>query len=574
MSQKPTFNAFVQQELRLAEPLFEAMVDAVLEAWRNHLPTRLASDLDAPRVLLRHRAEFVGHAASSLREQVNKSVGTAAPAQRKSGRLELSLVEDDEVTTDIEIARVVERANSELEHETRELRTFTSALVGDINTSRETNPLRPEAWVRALMAGARAVPISRNMQTSLLRAATTPLIRAIRDTYLAACSRLQAQGVVPASHRTIVNEGEKIELTDAMRARRELERPDDLPIDDGGFGHDARVPSHPGGAGAGGFGIPGSTPAGYGSARPTAPASVQALLRQVEEGLSQSNRFFAPQTGSGGGFSTSGAAPVTLSGQPAAERLSQIFDAIMADRRLPRDCLPLLSRYYPGALRFSLQEPAALDDAEHPLWRFVDHLAFLVQTRAVGELQANMQFAQTLVDQLTANPSLDAKHIQSAISRITVHERQRFARAVAAATESIHELGEFAQHRASGFGPSVPDELDAGGVDPDAARQLRRAGDVRPAAPSAPDVWKPGIWMTLFLRGQWRRALILWRGPAPGPWLMLDAAEARHWAVRRQSLERLTAEGLARDFAPRSLMRDALPRIGKVLREPGPTQFG
>jgi hypothetical protein len=51
-------------------------------------------------------------------------------------------------------------------------------------------------------------------------------------------------------------------------------------------------------------------------------------------------------------------------------------------------------------------------------------------------------------------------------------------------------------------------------------------------------------------------------------------AEARHWAVRRQSLERLTAEGLARDFAPRSLMRDALPRIGKVLREPGPTQFG
>jgi hypothetical protein len=573
MSQKPTFNVFVQQELRQAEPLFEAMVDAVLEAWRNHLPTRLASDLDAPRVLLRHRAEFVGHAASSLREQVIRSLGTAAPSQRKSGRLELSLVEDDEVTTDIEIARVVERANSELEHETRELRTFTSALVGDINTSRETNPLRPEAWVRALMAGARAVPISRNMQTSLLRAAATPLIRAIRDTYVAACSRLLAQGVVPASHRTIVNEGEKIELTDAMRARRDLERPSKLQLDDGAGGHLSGTTSGPGGAGEGGFVAPGGTPVGYGPARTTAPASIQALLRQVEKGLSQSNRFFAPQTGSDGGLSTSDP-PLTLSGQPAVERLSQVFDAIMADRRLPRDCLPLLSRYYPGALRFTLQEPATLDDADHPLWRFVDHLAFLVQTRAVGDLHANMQFAQSLVDQLAANPTLDGKNIQSAISRITVHERQRFARAVAAASESIQELGEFAQHRASGFGPSVPDQLDAGGVDPDAARQLRRAGDVRPVAPSAPDAWKPGIWMTLFLRGQWRRALILWRGPAPGPWLMLDAAEARYWAVRRQSLERLAAEGLARDFAPRSLMRDALPRIGKVLREPGPTQFG
>lgn len=573
MSQKPTFNVFIQQELRQAEPLFEAMVDAVLDAWRTHLPTRLASDLDAPRVLLRHRAEFVGHAASSLREQVNRSLGAAAPAQRKSGRLELSLVEDDEVTTDIEIARVVERANSELEHETRELRTYTSALVGDINTSRETNPLRPEAWVRALMAGARAVPISRNMQTSLLRAAATPLIRAIQDTYGAACSRLQAQGVVPASHRTIVNEGEKIELTDAMRARRDLDRPAELRPDDGvdpgreTFGGSS-------GAGGGGYVVPGDGPAGYGSARPSAPASVQALLRQVEQGLTQSSRFFAPPTGSGPGLTTSGDASATLTGQPAVERFSQIFDAIMADRRLPRDCLPLLSRYYPGALRFTLHEPSALDDADHPLWRFVDHLAFLVQTRAVGDAQANMQLAQTLVDQLTANPTLDAKHIQSAISRITVHERQRFARAVAAASESIQELGEFAQHRASGFGPSVPDELDAGGVDPDAARQLRRASDVRPVAPSTPDVWKPGVWMTLFLRGQWRRALVLWKGPAPGPWLMLDAAEARHWAVRRQSLERLAAEGLAREYVPRSLMRDALPRIGKVLREPGPTQFG
>jgi hypothetical protein len=264
----------------------------------------------------------------------------------------------------------------------------------------------------------------------------------------------------------------------------------------------------------------------------------------------------------------------TLSGQPAVERLSQIFDAIMADRRLPRDCLPLLSRFYPGALRHTLSAPDVLVQAEHPMWRFIDHLAFMVQTRAVGDVQANLAFAQTIVDQMASNPALEAKHFQTAISRLSVHERQRFARAVAAAADAIHEMSSFAQHRATGFGPSLPQDLDAGGVDPEAARQLRRESDTKPLQPTAPDAWRPGVWLTLFLRGQWRRALVLWHAPAPGPWLLLDAAEARHWAVRRQSLERLGVEGLARELLPRSLLRDAMPRVGKVLREPGPTLFG
>lgn len=556
MSNRPTLHEFIQQELRQAEPLFEAIVDAVLDSWRVHLPTRLASDLDAPRVLLLHRSEFVRRAAGSLHEQVSRSAAAAAP--RKSGRLELALVEDDEVTTDIAIARVVDSANSVLENEVRELRTFTSALVGDVNASRDTNPLRPEVWVRALMVGARAMPISGAMQTSLLRAAADPLIRAIRDTYLSACTRLQAMGVTPASHRTIVNEGETIELTDAMRARRELERP----------GHSQSAP---------GFSSTAGQPVWtYGSGQ-AAPVTVQQLLVQVEQGLAGSPRYV------GGAAAGGRAQPLAEqptgyesrpSNQAAVERLSQLFDAIMSDRRLPRDCLPLLSRYYPGALRQTLAEPGGLDDADHPMWRFVDHLAFMMQTRAVGDQQANLAFAQSLVDQIAANPALETRHFQSAIARVAVHERQRFARAVAAAADDILELTNFTRHAATGFGPSLPQELDAGGIDNQPAAPLRRDGDVNPGKPSAPELWKPGTWLTLFLRGQWRRALVLWRAPGLGPLLMLDAAEARHWAVRRQSIERLAAEGLARELLPRSLMRDSLSRVGQVMRDPGPTLFG
>ena len=56
--------------------------------------------------------------------------------------------------------------------------------------------------------------------------------------------------------------------------------------------------------------------------------------------------------------------------------------------------------------------------------------------------------------------------------------------------------------------------------------------------------------------------------------LLLDATETRRWALRRPPLDRLSAEGLARELSARSLMRDAVSRIGRTTRDPGPTLFG
>ena len=68
--------------------------------------------------------------------------------------------------------------------------------------------------------------------------------------------------------------------------------------------------------------------------------------------------------------------------------------------------------------------------------------------------------------------------------------------------------------------------------------------------------------------------MILWRAPNPGPLLLLDANEARHWAVRSAAIERLAGAGLARVFAARSLVSDANIRLDQVARDPGPTLFG
>lgn len=525
----------------MLEPLFGGLVDAVLKQWRNQAPSRLASDMDALRVLHLHRTDFVRHAMQSMVEQTQRRAGgTHAPAA-KPARLELSLVDDDEVTADIEIARVVERANTDLEEPLRELRTYTSALVGDVNTARDTNPLRPEVWVRAVMAAARGVPIARSMQTALLRAAAAPLIQAIHDSYAAACSRLQLQGITPAAHRTVVNEGVVTELSEAMRVRRALDR------DNAAHEDDLQMPQ-------------------------AMPGSVEELLQRMEQGLSarpamDSVSLHGPSARSVGGPSAPGREQRTV------ERLSDLYDAILSDRRLPRESLPLLSRLYPAVLRQTLADPALIDDATHPVWRFMDHLAFLVQTRAVGDVKGNITFAQGLIEQLVNQQGSDARPFQSAADRLAVLERQRFARAVATAGADIATLG--ASMRAAGHDtfPSLPQALDAGGPESQPV-PLRRDSDAEPTSTDTVGAWRAGSWLTLFMRGQWRRALILWRAPTPGPLLLLDAAEARHWALRPTAIERLAREGLARALTPRSLVRDAAGRIGRVTRDPGPTLFG
>jgi len=521
MSHRPTLADFVDQELRRSDATFAAAADAVLRQWREQAPGRLASDAEAVRLLHLQRDDFVRRAVQSLHEQTmgRSNPVAAAPKNRK---LELALVDDDEISADIEVARIVARGNADLEEPLRELRTYTSALVGDVNTARDTNPLRPEVWVRAMLAAAGSLPIARKLQIALLRVATQPLIEALNDNYTAACARLHALGVTPAAHRTVVNEGVVTELTDAMRARRSLDRDTE----------------------------PGAL-----------PGSVEDLLYRVEQGLLSSAPTAVPRSAAG------------TRDQPTVERLSNLYDAILSDRRLPRESLPLLSRLYPAVLRQTLADAGVLADARHPVWLLMDQLGFLMQTREVGDRQANIAFAQGLIEALVAQPSADARAFQSAANRLVVLERQRFARAVSAAAAEIAQLT--ARTHEGAFGPttSLPQALDPGQSDTLQA-PLRRGSDADTEPDDVVGAWRAGSWLSIFLREHWRRALILWRAPGSGPLLLLDASASRHWALRSAAIERLAAEGLARVFSPRSLVRDASGRIGQAARDPGPTLFG
>jgi hypothetical protein len=189
----------------------------------------------------------------------------------------------------------------------------------------------------------------------------------------------------------------------------------------------------------------------------------------------------------------------------------------------------------------------------------IDHIVFLVQTREVGDSNGNMALATSLVEQIVSQSSADARAFQSAANRLAVLERQRFSRAVSAAAPDIATLTPRDHEE-----PTMPQALDPAVTHSQPTPLLRRGADRQRTPGEVVNAWRAGSWLTIFLRGRWRRALVLWRAPSPGAVLLLDADEARHWALHAPALERLAAEGLAHAFSPRSLIGDATERVAQA----------
>jgi hypothetical protein len=493
---RPTLNEFVDDEMLRAPLLFDKVIDAVVEQWRLAIGASLRQGTDTARVLQNHRSELVSQAVRSLREQVRTSqaatapAGTSAPAP--AARLELSLIGEDEVTADIEVSRAVERVKSLAEFELRELQAYTSALVGDFNVSKDTNPFRPEAYVRALSDGAASLPLSRSAQAAFMHDAADPLARTLRQGYAAACTRLDDQGVEPAVYRTIV-------VSPSVRG---------------------------------------------GSAEQTMAVGVS--LQEIRDSLPMPLDESIPS------------APAALNGGPRIDQqlvdlLSRLFDAIQSDRHLPPACLALLLRLHPTALRLAVHDTTMLDDYDHPVWRFMDRLAFAISTAHVLEHDRWLNFARQLVDHLVGDGAADTARFEWALSRIEAYERHCFERAVLVAQPEITNL-QLATDRSA-------QPIDVGTMDTVPA-ELLPGPSPAPASPAAPRLQlNPGQHMRAYLQGDWRQLQLLWMDDLGEVWLLADAAAPRHWALRLSAVERLAAEKLAVPLHPRSLVRSAADRM-------------
>jgi hypothetical protein len=553
---------FIDEELLRAPMALDAAVDAVYDQWRV---LRAGSAIgrghqDPARLLQHHRGELMATALQALRESMQDDLAldrsgvgaaaaglgrtpTAGAAARPGAGPSLSLIDEDDVSADIEIARAIEAVKLRAEAELRELQTYTSTLVGDPNVSRDTNPMRPEVVVRALWRGVQTLPLPRATQAAFMHAAAEPLAQALKMGYGAAARRLDERGVTPAAHRTIVYTGATLYGVNAPRYRA----PPDL---------NAVRDSLSGPLDA-------------------SPTTTSWPRRQAADAAAAAAPMLPlpalPPLPADSPAPAEGARPAAMTGADPQLilLLTRLFDELHGDRSLPSELCMLLLRLQPAALRVALQEPALLDTYDHPVWRFMDALAQAVTLSPPADRMRVLGMGRNMVDHLVADEVPDSQRFAWAIDRLAAMNRHALAQALAAAQPEIDRLRQRLNEDAAATTGSAP--LDIGNLDTVPADLLP---DGPSAAPAGALPNQPGDHLRAWLQGDWRVLQLLWLHDeatpgqpreAPGMWLLREPAADRLWAVRPAAMERLAAEQLAQPLHQRSLVRRAAERVLRAL---------
>jgi len=462
----------------------------------------------------------------SLREQVQAELSSQKPpAEAKPSKPKTwSLVDEDEVTVDVELSHTVEAIQSVAEYELRELRTYTAALVGDFEMAKDHNPFRADTMARAVWASARALPLSRGHQLSFMRQASTPLAALLRTSYAASTSRLESMGVEPASYRTLI-----------------------LPSGSRGGGRSAETTF---------------TPDLYRmSESMQAPGEGRSVLN-VEGTSSRGN----PRPERWTDVARDALQPAD---RQAVEVVSRLFESMMRDPRVPDDVSMLIGRLHGPAMRLALRDRSLLDHVKHPLWRFINGMAFAAEMSPdLGDPERIQFLKQVLatIDQLASEPVQNTSLYRRAYERLEEFLGRRLTRRLAAVATQIGSLQNLEEKFS--LDGSVPTTmsgpLDVHQLDTVPAQLM--SSDT-PEATGNPEAaaWlrelQPGDWVRMFFKGRWVKAQLLWSGEHREFLLFGDGASDDTWAVRAGALLMMHSNGLIKTMKKRSIIGSAASRV-------------
>lgn len=527
---------YVEDELLRAPLLFDQLIDGTLEHARKGLaqmtPLQRSTIGDLMQALMTQRMRLGDYFMRSLQEQVDAHLAQRAPKVGEAPqpkRTTLSLVDEEVVAMDVELSHIIEGINSTAEYELRELQTYLSAMVGDMDVANDHNPFRAEAYARAVWAAAQALPLSRGHQLAFMRAAGTPLAQLLRTAYASSTSRLESMGIEPATHRTLIlpsgsRRGPRTNETtfspDLQRMRDTMPAPMDAQLSfEGQAPRTAAAPAQGGGR--------------------------KEHWTEVVRGTS--NRV----------------------DRQSVELVSRLFEAMLSDERVPADVGMVISRLHGPAMRLALRDGSMLDQNKHPLWRFINRLAFECEMAPDSNDPERMQLlksAYATVEQLVAEPEQNNGLYRWALDRLESFLHKRLTRRLAAAASQIGALQKLEDKILSGrASPSAfHGMLDVEELDTVPADLLdHRPPPSRTDTPT--DEWldglKPGDWVRMFLQGRWVQCRLLWPGERGEVWLFGDGASDATWAVRRGALLNMHAERLAKTLTERSIVGSAAARV-------------
>jgi YD repeat-containing protein len=551
----PRLQQFVDDEMLRASLLFDQVVQGGQDRLRKSLPAlgpmQRAVAVGLLQTLPVQRQRVAEHFLRSLREQVQEDLAWHQPRRQAAASkpLALALVDEDTVALDVELSHAIELIKNHCEHELRDLQTFTSALVGDMDVSRDHNPFRAETYARALGAAVQALPLSTAHHVALMRHVGPALAPLLRKAYAGASARLESQGIEPAAYRTVIlpsgvrsagRFGETTFSPDLHRMRDSMPAPLDL-----------LPPRH----------APHAAPTRHALDPATAPD--RAGGRTASGGPARPAAVGRQHWSEVAGHGTSRA------DRQAVELVSRLFDAMLADPRVPDDAGQVIARLHNPALRTTLRDASLLDQDKHPLWRFINRLVFEAQMTPDShdpDRAQLLKLAHNTAEQLAAETEPDARLYRWACDRLDSFLHKRFTRRLSAASSHIGALQKLEDKLTAGqTTPStLHGMLDVPQLDTVPAELMEEAAPV-PGSRADAEAWLdslvPGDWVRLFLQGRWVHAALLWPGDRREVWLFGDGGSDATWAVRRGALLMMHGTRLAKKLKQRSIVGSAAARV-------------
>jgi hypothetical protein len=526
---------FVEDELLRAPLLFDQLIESTIDHARRGLPElanfQRSATVELMQALQAQRQRMSEYFLHSLREQTSSELNrqtTRQPAPTVVKHLtlalvpshSLSLVDEQEVALDVQLSHTIEAIKSVADYELRELQTFVSALVGDMEMSRDHNPFRAETFARALWASSQALPLSRGHQVNFMQHAAPSLAQLLRTSYAATTARLESMGIEPAAYRTLIlpagsrsrhgRMGEALVSPD-MRVMR-----DSMP---------ANFDAQPRGA-------------------PTQRNSRHSNLESVSPSQSRADR----QT---------------------IELVSRLFEAMLDDDRVRNDISLLISRLQGPSMRLALRDRTLFDHDRHPLWRFINRLVYASEmTPDFGDperLQL-LKMAKSTIDQLASESEQTTRLYRWALERLEAYLQKRLSRRLTAVASQLGALQKLEEKMMAGHAmpTTLHGTLDVPQLDTVPGALMDEVASVRSALVDGED-WleqlEVGDWVRVFMQGAWVHAQLLWAGDRREILLFGDGGSDTTWAVRRGALLMMHGNRLMKDLKQRAIVATAASRV-------------
>jgi hypothetical protein len=430
--------------------------------------------IEAAQLLSRHQDTICAAYPDALRREFSTPGEADSPKPKALSFESLELMAEDQVDETVELVRAQQAVLSAVESELTQLNALISAAQGEEIVRASANPLRPQAWVRALRDATLQCPVPAAVRLRWMHHLSEALGPELAAVYRQLCQLLRTQGVTAASFA--VNMPSTRDGTAAMQRvapapaasalqpllnLRDLRR---LLIGDKGRPRGSQVDARPTLDAA-------SETVDTGL---TVPWSFQVLqeMKQVDQVLQRmqqrraSGGQAAPAVARAGGPST-----ITPAQALSQEVVKLMVENIASDQRLLPQVQQAVRDLEPPLLRLVQNDPRFFNDKQHPTRQFLSEITQRSLAWSSVDAPGFTDFFEPLrqaIDALAALPIENAEPFEFALHSLKQawgeqEERNRRHRARAARVLLKAEKRNLVAERIAGDMRSRPDMSTAPG---------------------------------------------------------------------------------------------------------------